>query len=192
MGRKKNYKKQAVETAIAKWKAIENYDNAFIAYCQTLTSLSEDRFWQLVYVLKKLIIERKSDKLSDIRMAIDEFARKAYANDFGDLPFVYTFEEVLRFYVTWERYYLDDELSEFVDDRGDDSTYDLLDSLPLAGKEIYNKFKNEEYKSMKDFKKDLKKLGKFLFEFINDGENYFGMTMKDCFTDFFMYECIKK
>lgn len=120
------------------------YRGAFIRYMASLEPLPLDRFWDLLERVKVEIHQyRYGYKRSNgVEQGADEFFRKALVGD-GD----YTMEECYRFTATYEQVVsrLSKRLGKLFEYCGD-SFGDLIDSLPLAGREFCEqKFYSEEH-----------------------------------------------
>ena len=133
------------QAARAFCRARRTYHTQFRDYfqCQVQT-LNTDRFWQLQSVFAYEVYNSRFgyDRTNGVEQAAGEFFRKPSAGHFAaygrrDVP-VYTLDEAVRFARTWRHItnQLYQPLFDVVSDRGDDAYGDLLDSLPLAGRDI--------------------------------------------------------
>lgn len=136
-----------------------------------VTPLDEDRFWPALDHLNKEITYQLRNK-RPLKSGVHEFVRSIRCEG---LP-GYTFEDIPAFIATYSK--LKDELYRplfaIVKDRGDDAYGDLLDSLPLLGRECIEKLRaNPGYFLV--YEEELVESHKWIFR----GENYIESTLLD-------------
>lgn len=152
------------------------YEMAFDDYMENLVQpLPVAKFWIMVDQLRDLIYVRVNRGSSMVEHGIDEFYRLAQVGQA-----TYSFEECLQFTVRWNQAYrvLQKPLFDIVTDESDDGYSDLLDSLPFAGREFFNRCRRKQIMSG-TFKQELKSAtDRWLNKFIC-GENYIRMRLKD-------------
>ncbi|MDP6717947.1 MAG: hypothetical protein QGF59_04820, partial [Pirellulaceae bacterium] len=124
-----------------------------------------------------------------VEQAAGEFFRKPLANDFGKAP-TYSLEEAISFAKSWQgwRGRLYEPLFDVVEDRGDDAYGDLLDALPLAGRDLVGKAQAGEFGNQQQF--DAAVLEGYggndqLAKLILHGENYVAMSLCDGAQEYF-------
>ena len=182
----------AREAAAVFRAAQENYHAAFRDYfANEIISLPNERFWQLqqVFVREVLTYRFGYGLTNGVAQACREFFRKPWANDFGKHA-SYTLEEAIRFAKSWQgwRGRLYQPLFNVVEDRGDDAYGDLLDALPLAGRDLVGKALAREFGNQRQFEAVVQdgcagneKLAKLILH----GENYVAMALAEAAQEYF-------
>ena len=149
-------------------------------------AMDDDKFFEMLDVLSGIMF--KSFHKHKPKKAIDEFYRRSLT---GSQRF--TLEEHCRFITTYKklnssmyRIYKDVDMN-----RGDDSFGDLIDSLPLAGKNIVEKVLSKELMTVEKLENAVRK--EFGCDddvyphkhasFILDGENYIIMRLVELLFD---------
>ncbi len=157
------------------------YKAAFEAYKTAAPELSAARFWELVEAFRKLIAQclRGRDR-GAAKQAAQEFTRRAWV---GMEPFA---PDSLAEVAAFARRYaaLSDELGAAFDavqerlelERSDDAYSDLLDALPLAGKNVCERVLKKKFATNAEFEKAVRAAtlanGPAIGRFILEGENY--------------------
>lgn len=164
--------------AQAKKKATDAFAEEFH---KTVQLLPDDRFFEIVKLYVKEIITFRFhyQRSNGVEQAAQELFRKARCNEEG-----YSSEELIRFAKTYEamkgRLYT--PLFDVIKDKGDDAYSDLIDNLPLLGQKLFNALETKEYGNhsvvYQKIEETTRKTGLF-FEFIWNGENYHGMTLRE-------------
>lgn len=185
------------EAARAFRAAEQNYHAAFDDYfANEITALPDDRFWQLqaVFVGEVVTFRFGYGRTNGIEQAARELFRKPLAGDFngrgnGDVP-RYSIHEAIQFAKTWHdltrRLY--QPLFHVIENRGDDAYGDLLDALPLAGRDVFRKSLDREYGNHRQFEdavRDACKECPQMAELILRGENYIAMSLMEAARDYF-------
>jgi len=174
------------QKAIAHREAQENYNTAFRDYfANQVTELPEDRFWELQEVFQRDVCTFRFGykRTNGVEQAASEFFRKPLADDFGKSP-RYSLEEAIRFAKSWQGWQrrLYQPLFDVVEDRGDDAYGDLLDALPLAGRDLVSNTLACEFGNQRQFDAGvLEGCGgnEQLAKLILHGENYVAMSLAD-------------
>jgi hypothetical protein len=180
------------QKAIAYCEAKKQYNTAFRDYfANQVTELPEDRFWELQAVFQRDVCTFRFGykRTNGVEQAAGEFFRKPLANDFGKAP-TYSLEEAISFAKSWQgwRGRLYEPLFDVVEDRGDDAYGDLLDALPLAGRDLVGKAQAGEFGNQQQF--DAAVLEGYggndqLAKLILHGENYVAMSLCDGAQEYF-------
>ena len=188
----------AVKAAATLSKARKAYRESFEAYHQSIKPLSDDRFWELLDVLRQEIIFNPDKE----KIAVDEFCRKAQAGHFSFFDPInghsskkcppYTFMECMQFANNYQTMVAC--LSGFLEDksegeypwdldRSDDGLMDFSDGLPLAGMKVCQKLLANKYKSPKAFYDEILKHNPEKITYYRYGEKLtivsFGKTILD-------------
>ena len=191
------------ETARQLSEAKQAYEAAFRDhFVHEVTLLVADRFWELQSVLAREVRQFYFvyGRTNGIEMAAEELCRKPLANDYhclgdGVVP-SYSLEEAVRFAKHWEdlKRRLYQPLFDVVEDRSDDGYSDLLDALPLAGRDIAEKALAREFANHGQFERAVKKAcpDDWLSGLILNGENYIGMRLYDAAKDAVATQAIAK
>lgn len=186
---------QLIETAWRLGEAKQAYEAAFRAYfVDEVTLLSDDRFWEMQKVLAWEVVRFQPGhgRTSGIEMATAEVFRKPLAEDYrclggdGEVP-PYSLDEAVQFAKGCDglKQRLYQPLFEVVEDRSDDGYSDLLDALPLAGRELIEQALAREFANHRQFERAIKQAcpDDWLSELILRGENYIGMRLYDAAKD---------
>jgi len=178
--------------AMAYREAKENYGTAFRDYfTNQVIELPADRFWELQAVLRGEVCTFRFGykRTNGVEQACREFFRKPVADDFGKYA-SYSLEEAVSFAKSWQgwRGRLYQPLLDVVEDRGDDAYGDLLDALPLAGRDLVCKALAGEFGNQRQF--DAAVLegcngNQQLAKLILHGENYVAMSLADAAQEYF-------
>ena len=180
------------QKAIAFREAKEEYNRSFRDYfAKSVTELPEDRFWQLQAVLcgeiRRFVLGYR--RTNGVEQAAREFFRKPSADDFGKAP-QYSLEEAISFAKGWQEWRgrLYQPLFDVVKDRGDDAYGDLLDALPLVGRDVVQEVLGSEFGNQEQFEAAVF-VGcdgsKQFTELILHGENYVGMNLAEAAMAYF-------
>lgn len=183
------------QAAITHLESQAHYHDAFRDYfANQVTRLPIDRFWELQRVFRHDVCRYRFgyDRTNGVEQAARELFRKPYANDFtsyGETVPEYSVEEAVQFAKTWSelksRLYA--RLFDVVDGRGDDAYGDLLDALPLAGREVVRKSVDGEFASNELFEQAVAEACQEcqgLAELILHGENYCYSHLHDAARDY--------
>lgn len=161
-----------------------------------MQGLYGDRFWQLLSVFQDEVrafrfVMRRSD---GVARAADEFFRKPYAGHFqassGKTVPEYSFDEAVQFARTWTEIVnrLYPALVGVVTNRSDDTFGDLLDSLPLLGRELVAKAVEGEFGKMRQLVRAVSVKCQELevpSAFVLHGENYVASSLYEAARDYF-------
>ncbi len=192
----------ALQTAISFHEALQAYHQAFSEHFDNqVTTLPTDRFWQLQTVFNRQVIRFRFGygRTNGVEQAAREFFRQPYAGDFRATGpgTKYSFDEAMSFAKSWRDIagQLYEPLFDVVTGRGDDGYSDLLDSLPLAGREVVNKATNREFDNNQQFEEAVvlacsKQGYEQLTRLILRGENYIGMSLFDSAKDYLVYQAV--
>jgi len=180
------------QKAIAHRTANEQYNTAFRGYfANQVTELPEDRFWELQAVFQRDVCTFRFGykRTNGVDQAAREFFRKPLADDFGKAP-IYSLEEAISFAKSWQgwRGRLYQPLFDVVEDRGDDAYGDLLDALPLAGRDLVCKALAREFGNQSQFDASVLEGcsgNEQLAKLILHGENYVAMSLADAAQEYF-------
>ena len=191
-----------VQGAATAYRAAEqNYHAAFRDYFDgEITPLPEDRFWQLQRVFVREVVTYRFGygRSNGVEQAARELFRKPLADDFhgrgdDDAP-RYSLREAIQFARSWRelsrRLYR--PLFDVVEGRGDDAYGDLLDALPLAGREVVHKSLDHAYGNHRQFEQDVRDAcgdQPRLAELILHGENYVAMALMEAAQEYFAIWC---
>jgi hypothetical protein len=180
--------------------AQENYDKSFRAYfANEVTSLPDDRFWQLqsVFVGEVASFRFGYGRTNGVEQAARELFRKPLASDFNgrgnrDVP-RYSMHEAIQFAKSWRELTrrLYQPLFDVIEDRSDDAYGDLLDALPLAGRDVVQKLLGREFANQDQFEQTVRDACKEcpqMAELTLRGENYVGMSLMDAAREYFAIE----
>lgn len=135
-------------------------------------------------------------KRSDgVARAADEFFRKPYVGHFhdgnGQMLSRYSFDEALQFARTWgeivDRLY--PALFSVVTGRSDDTFGDLIDSLPLLGRELVEQTVDGRFTKMSQLLRAISVKCQDVdlpAAFVVEGENYFAASLYEAARDYFV------
>ena len=174
------------QKAVAHREALAAYETAFREYFDNqVAELPAERFWALQSVLchEVLRFHFGYGRSNGIEQAAEEFFRKPAARDYRD-SLEYTLEEAIQFAKTWRewRQRLYGPLFDVVQNRGDDAYGDLLDALPLAGREVVEEAMAGEFANEPQLEAAVL-VGcdgnQRLVKLILHGENYIGMFLAE-------------
>ncbi len=187
----------AVAAAMAHSKAQASYKKAFRDYFNSLEVLDDDTFWKMLDHLRMLLIERRVNGQA-LKRAVDELFRLPSfwqgclrGTCGGGKDPGYTTIDAIRFAKTYDekKAALYDPLFDVVTGRGDDSYGDLLDSLPILGRELYENCVNKKFRNNRAFGAARAKAALavaphpqtagLLTNFVLNGENYVEMSLFD-------------
>jgi hypothetical protein len=157
-----------------------------------------DRFWELAWVLRNEVYQFRFGygRTNGVQDAASEFFRKPYADDFGpnfrSAEPTYTLDEAIQLAKTWRHVTRDlyDPLFDVVEGRSDDAYGDLLDALPLAGRDVVQKALDREFGNNIQFERAVcdvcqaRGQGK-MADLILHGENYVATALYDAASRFF-------
>ena len=167
------------------------YERSFRQYFEgNVDCLTEERFWQLQPVLVADVWQFRFayGRTNGVEHAAGEFFRKPRIEDFrgldGEHVPAYSLEEATRFAKTWRELTrrLYQPLFDVVRGRSDDAYGDLLDSLPLAGREVVNAALTRQFTTNTHFEDSVRfacRRRKELGPFILQGENYVATALFD-------------
>ena len=183
------------QTAITHLESQAHYHQAFRDYfANHVTRLPTDRFWELQTVFRHDVCRYRFgyDRTNGVEQAASELFRKPYAGDFtsyGEVVPEYSVEEAMQFAKTWSelKSQLYAPLFDVVDGRGDDAYGDLLDALPLAGREVVRKSLGRAFSGNESFEQavvDACQGCQGLAELILRGENYCFSHLHDAARDY--------
>jgi len=152
-----------------------------------------DKFFRLVSVFQDVFKYRTNkSKSKDI---CHEFVRRLLTGEANSLRAQsegdnLVFLDAIRFVKTIQEsgIFMSPILFDVVDDKGDDGYGDLLDSICLAGREVYQKIMCGAYQvgDYDKLKSDVRSaVGVELAQFILNGENYIAMFTTDKVKEFF-------
>ena len=162
-------------------KAEGQYEKAFDHWAQTAPTLSPDHFWKNVQSLR-LIWSRSLDA----ERAANEYLRVASVEGEEQLA------AAIHFCVSYRRYAEGmsgacEHLTEGWE-RGDDGFGDLMDSLPMAGEQVYVEIKSGDFfgededgnetVNISDLEKRVKEIVPHVADRIIHGENYWASTLE--------------
>ena len=187
-----------VSEAASQFRAAqENYHVAFGDYfANEVTSLPDDQFWQLqqVFVREVVTFRFSYGRTNGIDQAARELFRKPLASDFngrgtGEVP-RYSMHEAIQFAKTWRELTrrLYQPLFDVVEDRGDDAYGDLLDALPLSGRDVIEKSLAKEIGNCGQFEQAVRDVCKEcpqMAELILHGESYIASSLCDAAREYF-------
>jgi hypothetical protein len=185
------------ETATAFRTAEQHYHVAFRDFfANEVTTLPNDRFWQIqgAFVREVVTYRFAYVRSNGVEQAARELFRKPLGDDFdgrdGGAATRYSMHEAIRFARTWRELIrrLYRPLFEVIEGRGDDAYGDLLDALPLAGREVVQKSLDYAYSSHRRFERAVRDA----FEdqpqmavLILHGESYVAMSLYEAGRDYF-------
>jgi hypothetical protein len=181
------------QAAVAFMAAQQVYHETFREHFgNDVAELTVDRFWELAPVFTGCVYKYRFGygRSNGAVDAADEFFRKARVSDFrcfaGQPVVRYSLEEAACFAKTWGavKSKLYQPLFNVVAGHSDDAYSDLLDSLPLAGREVVDMAIGGRYTSDRHFTQSVRDAcGKHeqdkLAGFILQGENYIAMHLYD-------------
>ena len=181
------------QAAVAFISAQQFYHEAFRQHFDdNVAELTTDRFWMLAPVFTGCVFTFRFGygRTNGAENAADEFFRKARVRDFrclaSEIEVRYSLDEAISFAKTWSKLKnrLYRPLFDVVTERSDDGYGDLLDSLPLAGRDVVDMAINRQYTSEPHFIQCVrdacsKREQDDLANFILQGENYIAMHLYD-------------
>jgi hypothetical protein len=175
-----------IEKARAQFAANEAYEAAFRAHMHTFKPLDTETFWVVLDSLKDNLVSglkagRKVE--SEVHNLMCTFVHGSYrVAPIKDWPEdkMGRWENMVRFLRCYEL--VSHNLSIKMDrmpglERGDDGYGDLMDSLPLAGREIVRAITEDEIANYKQLEKAL--VEHPLKKFVLGGENYVRMALEE-------------
>ena len=147
------------QAAITYVQSQSTYHDAFRDYfANQVDRLTPDRFWELQRVFRHDVCRYRFgyDRSNGVEQAARELFRKPFANDFsgcGEAVPEYSIDEAVQFAKTWSelKRQLYAPLFDVIDGKGDDAFGDLLDALPLAGRDVVRKSIDGEFSSNEAF-----------------------------------------
>jgi hypothetical protein len=178
---------EAEKAAVKHTLAEREYESVFYSWLNTLEKLSPNRFWQLLEHYRRLVFTATR---YDTELAADEFFRLALVKAAD--PVQYSLDEACRFAITYEitvsrltRYF--DRSNKGIEfGRTDDSYHDLMDSLPLAGRNFYRTAKAGGFHTLKQVEACIKtNVVPSLVKRILNGENYNVTFLREKAAEFF-------
>jgi len=120
-------------------KAEGRYDTAFDHWAQTVPTLAPEYFWRVIGTLRTIWEECKFDP----ERAADEYLRRASIAGENELAAAIHFCVSYRRYAEGMRGACEHITQGW--ERGDDSFGDLMDSLPMAGEQVYVEVKSGDF-----------------------------------------------
>ena len=167
--------------------AQQAYHAAFRAFFDGLPALQDDRFWQLQPLLVQEVgqFRFKYGRTNGVEQAAQELFRKPLADNVAagsQGGCGYSLHEAVGFAKAWEgfRRRLYRPLFDVVEDRSDDGYGDLLDGLPLAGRQVVDGALAGEFGNHRQFEQAVESACQTtpgLAELILQGENYLAMHL---------------
>ena len=176
-----------IQTAKARNEANKAYKTAVSAEMRSLKPMDPEEFWETLACLASNL---KAGKTS-VDSAMHNFMCNAVYQSYGTCP--PCFDELSKHFA-WElacrflRKYeevkatLSKKMHDMKGlDRGDDGYGDLMDSLPLAGRDIVDAIMSDDIANYKQLEKALGEVHEkhSLKKFILDGENYITMKLEE-------------
>ena len=173
------------------------YEQAFHTFLRAVPPLAPEYFWRMmaafVLLVRREVVEGRENPA---QRAADEFLRQCVV---GDLD--YGVEAGVHFAISW-RYYrakasASGDKAPFHWNRGDDGYGDLMDAVPLLGREFNERLERAEFRSLIEFSdaaldecvllaevlaiepSKKQRVVKRLHDLILHGENYFAMNLED-------------
>lgn len=156
----------------------EEYEKQARTYINSIAPMGDDEFWSLAPTLLQQV-----SRLRDSDRGCDEFSRSMIFMGGDEMA---NWEKVAAFSKTYAKVSanLSRHLFESDLDRGDDSFSDLCDSLPLAGRDVYDLIMAKERWSTSALENTV---GAAHRKFICHGENYIRMFLSDNLVKWFHY-----
>jgi hypothetical protein len=189
--------KDIVQTAQAFREARQNYELSFAEhFAGRQSSLSQDRFWQLQVVFTKQVCQFRFgyERTNGVEQAASEFFRIS-TQSLHNSKVEYTYEEAVSFVASWKRVVRDlyVPLYEVVTDRSDDAYSDLLDALPLVGRDVVDQLLSRRFHTNTEFEEAVTKSCQQqgyerLADLILHGENYVAMSLYETARHSFLYQ----
>lgn len=181
------HRQNAVMAASNLQFAREDYQTGFRKWMSTMDKLPAPRFWELCKLYSALAISRLNTE-----SGADEFFRLALV---GSSEGATSFEEAIRFALTYSivvnniTRYFDKSNKGVIWGRGDDSFGDVMDNLPLVGKEFYQTAKRSRFQNISEVEAEVSKAvqgnPKYM-KFIMYGENYNRTNLEEKAAEFFI------
>ncbi len=162
------------------------YENQAKGWLHSRPKMKPKDFWpKLAKLCKEIEHNIKNYPGRDpVKFGVEEFMRKSHTGE-HDIPFM----ELPAFIMRYEE--CDAKLSPMFDDvdlgRGDDGFSDLMDSLPLAGPDVYEAALAGKYQDAKSLEEAVTVATPRLAKLILEGENYVVTTLEDCFVERLQY-----
>jgi len=132
-------------------EARQQWDAWFLVYYKhSIPPLAPEFFWPIVDKFRDVLLKTASYRgVRDGQAAAEEFMRLAVSEELVSL------EAAIHFALSWRHYkdkaYAAGGNSGFSWERGDDGFGDLMDSLPLASRDVYDKLVAGEFKTLQEF-----------------------------------------
>lgn len=166
-----------IELAKAKAQADKEYGEAFRAHLRVFKPLDDEEFWPILELFQGNVVSRLKYGNGVKEGAHNLLCELVYHRTGEDR--MDAWENMARFLARYEQNTrrLSAKMNDMPNlDRGDDSYGDLLDSLPLAGKEIFDAIMGDDIANNKQLEKAFidHPLGKVILH----GENYVCMTFE--------------
>jgi hypothetical protein len=173
------------ELAKARRESNKAYEVAFRKEIRSLTPMKLEEFWEVIPFLATRVVS-DNDVDSAMHNLMCNLVYQSYGKcppSFDDLSSLVAWELVVRFLNKYEE--VKSTLHKKCNDlrgleRGDDGYGDLMDSLPLAGKDIVEGLINDDIATYKQLEEAFTlKNDQPLKKFILDGENYITMKLEE-------------
>ena len=176
MDDRRQARKRARMAGIAAQASKLAYSNAFDEFYDLLDPLEPDKFWAIIAPFRIEIINYLS---AGVEHAAWEIFRKVLRNKSA-----YSVEDLIQFSKTYYgiKATTSEALYEGRMDKGGDGLDDLIDSLPLAGREVHEKAAKGFYGTIEALEEAVLEavIGEEkLMKFICHGENYIAMKLKE-------------
>lgn len=164
-------------------EAENQYERDFDAWARGVPTLDPEHFWPEVERLRRVSDTRDNNP----ERTVEEYFREAHCKGEEALA------KAVHFAVSYRRYCtaLSNACNDVVEGwgRGDDSFGDLMDSLPLAGREVFERLRNGDFFDEDEDGDDVVNLEELetavrvavpkIVERILHGENYWATTLED-------------
>lgn len=171
-----------IKTAKARSEANEAYEKAFRSELRSLRPMDTEEFWEtLPFLAENVETDRSVD--SAMHNFMCNVVYQSYGEHpacFGELSEYNRWELACRFHNKYEEIVstLSKKCWEMKGlERGDDGYGDLMDSLPLAGREVVDGIMNDDIANYKQLQKALAAHPK-RGEYILNGENYIASSLE--------------
>lgn len=167
-------------------QAEERYSNAFYSWANGVATLKPGLFWREIRRLRSIWEERRRHGRAPDDAA-DEYLRQAQCESEE------RFAEAVHFAVSYRRCSaaLSKACGKVLEgwERGDDSFGDLMDSLPLAGRDVFKRIKKGEFfvedenedevVNLEDLEAAVHSAAPKVADLILNGENYWASNLEE-------------
>ena len=182
---------QIMEQANAYRVAQAKFDTEFRQFAGGVPPLAPEHFWPMVEQFRKTLLRTMTyRKETAVEVTASEFLR--------ELSMQKNLAAGIHFALSWDGYvtkaHRAGNKAPFSWERGDDGYGDLMDSLPILGQDVFDSLEARRFNTLDEFNDRIELLcpanclNSVLKDMVLNGENYFGMSLREAAQKWVVFE----